>query len=204
MAAREAAELRASEQLDEARRRIKKARGDGSAILDLSDLLELSSLPAEIGDFVDLRALDLSRTNVSDLAAIAGLPALDSLSVDDTNVSDLAAISGLPTLRSLSVNGTQVSDLAAIPACRLCEACPSMAPRSATSPPCRPVDSAKPVPQWHASQRPRAHCRPDGAGISRLQQYTGQRPRAPRRPDGTASTHSCRHASQRPRPPSPA
>jgi internalin A len=68
---------------------------------------------APLAGLVALQRLDCSRTQVSDLAPLSGLVALQQLSCSYTRgVSDLAPLSGLTALQQLDCGGTQVSDLA--------------------------------------------------------------------------------------------
>ncbi len=72
---------------------------------DVSDLAPLASLTA-------LQSLYLSGTDVSDLAPLASLTALQSLNLRTTQVSDLAPLASLAALQSLNLTNTKVSDLA--------------------------------------------------------------------------------------------
>lgn len=63
---------------------------------------------------LEVRSLDLSGTQVSDLGPIAALANLQSLSLNNTQVSDLRPVASLAELQSLSLDNTQVSDLQAI------------------------------------------------------------------------------------------
>ena len=53
--------------------------------------------------------LDLSGTDISDLAPLAGLKGLHSLYLSGTEVSDLAPLAGLKGLRTLYLSRTEVS-----------------------------------------------------------------------------------------------
>src|SRR6516162_2555351 len=59
-----------------------------------------------------LQSLDLSRTQVADLAPLKGLAALQRLNLSWTQVADLAPLKGLTTLQSLDLSLTHVTDLA--------------------------------------------------------------------------------------------
>ena len=59
-----------------------------------------------------LQSLDLSNTQVADLAPLKGLTALQSLDLPNTQVADLAPLNGLTALQSLYLTATQVTDLA--------------------------------------------------------------------------------------------
>ncbi len=63
-------------------------------------------------DLISLRLLDLTGTEVSDIAPLAGLAALQSLNLMNTKVSDVAPLAGLAALQSLDLMNTQVSDVA--------------------------------------------------------------------------------------------
>ncbi len=69
---------------------------------DISDLAPLSSLIA-------LQRLDLRRTPVSDASPLAGLTALQSLYLGDTRVSDVSPLADLTALQRLDLWGTPVS-----------------------------------------------------------------------------------------------
>lgn len=74
----------------------------------LSDLHHLAALPAEIGKLLHLMELDLSFTDITDLAPLATLPALQSLDCSNTQVSDLAPLATLPVLKELSIHNCQI------------------------------------------------------------------------------------------------
>ena len=76
-----------------------------SAGTQVTDLAPLAGLTA-------LQTLNVSRTQVADLAPLAGLTALQTLDVSGTQVTDLAPLAGLTALQTLDVSGTQVTDLA--------------------------------------------------------------------------------------------
>ncbi len=73
----------------------------------LTDLSALAGLTA-------LQSLDLTGTQVVDLSALAGLTTLQSLSVMDTPVADLSALAGLTALQSLDLMHTPVVDLSVL------------------------------------------------------------------------------------------
>jgi internalin A len=73
----------------------------------VSDVAPLAGLTA-------LQHLDLSGTQVSDVAPLAGLTALQHLDLNSTQVSDFAPLAGLTALRFLYVD-PEVSDLALAP-----------------------------------------------------------------------------------------
>src|SRR5213078_2078969 len=81
----------AAKQFAEAQRRIEEAREAGATELDLADLPKLAALP-DLAGLTALQSLDLSATQVSDLAPLAGLTALQSLDLSRTQVSDLAPL----------------------------------------------------------------------------------------------------------------
>ena len=72
---------------------------------DLENLAPLAGLTA-------LQRLDLTNTQVGDLAPLAGLTALQTLKLRNTQVGDLAPLAGLTALQSLDLEGTPVGDLA--------------------------------------------------------------------------------------------
>lgn len=67
-----------------------------------------------LGKCKSLMALDISKTDIVDLAPLAGLDRLVVLQADDTAVSDLRPIAGHHLLKGLGLNGTKVVDLAGI------------------------------------------------------------------------------------------
>jgi len=60
----------------------------------------------------ELQSLDISGTQIGDLAPLAGLRELRSLNISETQIGDLAPLAGLRELRSLNISGTQIGDLA--------------------------------------------------------------------------------------------
>ena len=56
--------------------------------------------------------LSLDGTQVTDLAPLKGLTALQTLFLNGTQVTDLAPLKGLTALQRLDLDGTQVTDLA--------------------------------------------------------------------------------------------
>ncbi len=70
----------------------------------VSDLAPLTGLSA-------LQTLDVWTTKVTDLAPLAGLSALQTLDVSCTRVTDLAPLAGLSALQVLDVSCTKVTDL---------------------------------------------------------------------------------------------
>jgi hypothetical protein len=76
-------------------------------ILDtqVTDLAPLANLSA-------LQTLSISDTQVTDLAPLANLSALQTLNISDTQVTDLASLANLSALQTLYISDTQVTDLA--------------------------------------------------------------------------------------------
>src|SRR5271157_3910111 len=73
----------------------------------------LSEVPAEVGELVWLEFVQLNgNPQVTDLAPLAGLSALQSLYIRGGKVSDLAPLADLPALQTLAVMDTPVTDLA--------------------------------------------------------------------------------------------
>ena len=73
----------------------------------ISDISALSGLTA-------LESLHLQNTPVSDISALSGLIALETLVLTDTQISDISALSGLTALKELYLYGTEVRDVSAI------------------------------------------------------------------------------------------
>ena len=72
---------------------------------NIADVAPLAGLTA-------LQSLDLGGTRVSDVARLAGLTALQSLDLRLTRVTDVAPLVGLTALQRLDLTGTWVSDVA--------------------------------------------------------------------------------------------
>ena len=99
---------------ERARAAIREAADSCAPVLYLSwrqGFRALDRLPDEIATLTTLESLNLTSTNVTDLAPLAGLQALQSLNLSGTNVTDLAALAVFPALRSLNLQGTKVTDL---------------------------------------------------------------------------------------------
>ncbi|CAI5731391.1 unnamed protein product [Hyaloperonospora brassicae] len=89
------------------------------AEIELSDLLVVADIqPREMWH---LRTLDLSLTDVVDLAPLAVLPHLQSLNVRRTNVTSLAIVNSLPELRVLDVSETRIVEFSALQTLSLLE-----------------------------------------------------------------------------------
>ena len=72
---------------------------------------QITLIPGEITHLINLTALNLYDTQVSDLTPLQGLTSLASLNLYDTRVSDLTPFQGLTSLASLDRDDTRVSDL---------------------------------------------------------------------------------------------
>ena len=103
--------MSATDDMAVAKARIAEEAKQQTGSLDLS-VLEIAALPEEIRALTALRALDLNKTQVSDLTPLASLTALQSLSCRSTQVSDLTPLASLTALQTLNCRSTQVSDLA--------------------------------------------------------------------------------------------
>ena len=93
-----------------AQRLIAKAKASGARRLDLNNRA-LTHLPPEIGILTALTMLDLSGTQISDIAPITPLTALTKLDLSNTPVSDLAPLTPLTALTGLDLSFTRVTDL---------------------------------------------------------------------------------------------
>ncbi|WP_141134349.1 leucine-rich repeat domain-containing protein [Jannaschia aquimarina] len=94
----------------EALRRINEAQSSNAQRIDLSGL-RIDRIPSEIADLKRVLTVDLSGTQVKDLAPIAGMKALRSLNLRDTPVADLTPLADLHDLELLSLDGTSVLDI---------------------------------------------------------------------------------------------
>ncbi|OWZ18902.1 TIR domain-containing hypothetical protein [Phytophthora megakarya] len=88
------------------------------ADITLSELLDVGAVPQKEVQATgwSLRALDLTETDVVDLAPLVVLPQLQSLSVRRTNVATLAVLEALPQLHMLDVSETRVVEFSALSA----------------------------------------------------------------------------------------
>jgi Leucine Rich repeats (2 copies) len=66
---------------------------------------------ALINKLTALQSLDLSLTEIADLAPLRGLVALQSLDLSDTQIADISPLKGLTALQSLNLSNTQIVDL---------------------------------------------------------------------------------------------
>jgi internalin A len=94
---------------EEARRRI--AAWSPGERLRLSRIQALDRLPDEIAELHELRELEISFTQIADLAPLQGLADLQSLDCSGTQVADLAPLQGLANLQILECSFTRVADL---------------------------------------------------------------------------------------------
>lgn len=97
---------------------IEEAKREGANTLDFDreETHALDRLPPSIAELTELRVLDLSNTQVSDIAPLATLTQLTRLLLDNTQVSDIASLATLTQLTALSLGNTQVSDIAPLAA----------------------------------------------------------------------------------------
>ncbi|KAL3662231.1 hypothetical protein V7S43_012562 [Phytophthora oleae] len=86
------------------------------ADITLSELLDVAVSQEIRPTGWNLRALDLSESDVVDLAPLVVLPHLASLSVRRTNVATLAVLEALPELHVLDVSETRVVEFSALQA----------------------------------------------------------------------------------------
>ena len=94
----------------EALRRIAQAKRQRLNKLDLSKL-KIEAIPAAIADCGSVAVLYLNGTSVSDLSPLAGMTGLTALNLYGTGVFDLSPLAGMTGLTALNLNGTRVSDL---------------------------------------------------------------------------------------------
>src|SRR6516164_4073751 len=73
--------------------------------------LKIGILRRKVAKLPPLQSLDLSRTQVADLAPLKGLAALQRLNLSWTQVADLAPLKGLAKLQRLNLIGTHFTDL---------------------------------------------------------------------------------------------
>lgn len=102
------------EKLAEAERRIEEARRTQAEALDLGDL-ELSELPANLGDLSHLKALYLGSTGLNDAGELEWAPKRKT-----SELTDLSPLAGLRGLQKLHLNNcegvTNLSPLAGLQA----------------------------------------------------------------------------------------
>lgn len=72
----------------------------------------LDRLPPEIGDLTGLQILNLSNTQITDLAPLAGLTGLQSLNLNSTMIADVTPLEKLKGLRFLWLTHTRIADVA--------------------------------------------------------------------------------------------
>jgi len=85
--------------------------------LDLSNKKKEPSAfnnPDLLENLKGLQSLNLSKTQITDVATISNLVNLQELVLSNTDVDDLTALSKLTALEKLQLNGTKVSDLSAL------------------------------------------------------------------------------------------
>jgi len=122
--------------MKEAVKRINEARELGKAVVNLSDL-EIQEIPKELLELADtlvdlyisntgisdisllanltnLKALDLDRTNITDISPLAPLTNLIWLILRDTNVSDVSPLANLTNLKEINLNYIKVSDISSL------------------------------------------------------------------------------------------
>ncbi|MEM7270715.1 MAG: leucine-rich repeat domain-containing protein, partial [Pseudomonadota bacterium] len=100
-----------------AEKAIAKAKREGATELRFDGLRgdkwkALETLPPQIANLDKLETLDLSNTQVADIAPLAGLSALQELYLNRTQVADIAPLAGLSALQELDLTSTQVADIA--------------------------------------------------------------------------------------------
>ena len=80
-----------------------------ATVVDLHDCPVKDLLP--LADLADLKLLNLSCTQASDLWPLASMTRLEGLDLNRMPVSDLVPLANLHNLRALSLSGTEVADL---------------------------------------------------------------------------------------------
>ena len=97
----------------EGQRRIKACRETRGEELDLGGL-QLTRVPEELGELVNLTSLDLAGNNIGDdgARALAGLVNLTSLDLSGNEIGDdgARALAGLVKLTSLNLSGNAIGD----------------------------------------------------------------------------------------------
>lgn len=94
--------------------RITNAAQTEAVYLDFTDkdFRALNRLPPEIANLKGLQTLDLSNTQIDDIAPLASLWNLRTLDLCKTPIADIAPLTGLTELQNFLLNDTQVTDLA--------------------------------------------------------------------------------------------
>lgn len=71
----------------------------------------LRDIPAQISEVVGLHYVNLSNTQVADIAPLAAISGLRTLDLSASQVANLAPLAEITGLQSLSLNNTQVADI---------------------------------------------------------------------------------------------
>ena len=90
-----------------------------SGINNLKGMRKLSALYinqvdfniSELSELTQLKWLDISYNEISDISALANLKNLEKLYIDETEVSDISGLCGLTKLTDLNIAGTNVQEL---------------------------------------------------------------------------------------------
>ncbi|WP_456387198.1 leucine-rich repeat domain-containing protein [Profundibacter sp.] len=97
----------------EAERLIAEAKesGDNTLSFGTDEAYALKSLPPEISHITGLQTLDLSETQITDLAPIASMRGVTELYLKNTPISDLTPIADMADITFLAIYNTQITDL---------------------------------------------------------------------------------------------
>lgn len=88
-------------------------QGQSIGVLDLTDGGTLTDL--EFLNGIDIRALDLSGTEVEDWSSLSQLTTLRNLTLDQCKFNQLEYLSGLSQLSYLSMNRNEIDDISTLP-----------------------------------------------------------------------------------------
>lgn len=92
---------------------IAKARSEKTSVnFDRPDCRALTGIPPELAELSAREWVDLSNTQITDLAPLATLKRLQTLLLSGTRIIDLAPLATLTGLQILTLTGTQITDLA--------------------------------------------------------------------------------------------
>ena len=82
--------------------------------LDLSGNSALWAEPQLIATMQNLKTLNLSETNITDIKTLASLTSLQELYLNGTKVTDVSTLASLTSLQTLNLSATYITDISAL------------------------------------------------------------------------------------------